>query len=277
MTWNGQLVEAVRNEYVLRMPQLNAATAKSPVDYQSRLPVVPAGWSTQNLGSGFFKLTAPGASQAALTTWARQQGANYIEDRGQPGRQILRDAQRPAVCKRRQLGVFTNRRARGLPWKGEMLFDTADVNSMMSDGTFLSVVLHEMAHALGFGAVWQQFGLMQGAGTANPIYVGANALREYRTLFGEPRATGVPLETTGGQRTANSHWSERFLVNELMAGFIERPGEPHCRRNRRGLAGSGGGGDTVCVRLLGGPAVARRAGAGCPGARLTAGGIREFL
>ena len=114
--------------------------------------------------------------------------------------------------------------ARGLPWKGEMVFDTADVNSMMSDGTFLSVVLHEMAHALGFGAVWQQFGLVQGAGTANPIYVGANALREYRTLFGEPRATGVPLETTGGQGTADSHWSERFLVNELMTGFIERPG-----------------------------------------------------
>jgi hypothetical protein len=128
--------------------------------------------------------------------------------------------------------------AHGLQWKGEMLFDTADV---------------------------------QGAGKANLICVGANALREYRTLFGEPRATGVPLETTGGQRTANSHWSESFLVNELMAGFIERPGEPHCRRNRRGLAGSGGGGDAACVRILGGPAAARRAGAGCSGSRLTAG------
>ena len=116
--------------------------------------------------------------------------------------------------------------ARGLPWKGEMQFDTADVPATMADGTFLSTILHEMAHSLGFGSVWQQFGLVKGVGTTSPIYVGANALREYRTLFGAPRATGVPVEATGGAGTAGGHWSERILVNELMTGFAERAGVP---------------------------------------------------
>ncbi|MFM8954091.1 MAG: S8 family serine peptidase [Planctomycetaceae bacterium] len=113
---------------------------------------------------------------------------------------------------------------RGLPWKGEMVFDTADIQAMASDGTFLGVVLHEMAHALGFGAIWQQFGLVQGAGTTNPLYVGTNALREYRSLFGVPNARGVPLETAGGAGTAGSHWSEAVFVNELMTGFVEAAG-----------------------------------------------------
>lgn len=77
--WNGQMVDAVRNEYVLRMPQTNAATAKSPLDYQSRTPVVQTGWSVQSLGSGFFRLSAPGASVTTVTSWAQRQGAQSID------------------------------------------------------------------------------------------------------------------------------------------------------------------------------------------------------
>lgn len=76
--WNGKLVEAVRNEYVLRMPQLNAATAKSLVDYQCRTPAVQQGWTLKPLGSGFFKLTAPGVSQTTLTAWARTNGVPSV-------------------------------------------------------------------------------------------------------------------------------------------------------------------------------------------------------
>lgn len=113
---------------------------------------------------------------------------------------------------------------RGLPWKGEVVVDTADLSAMASDGRLFGVVLHEMAHAMGFGTIWQQFGLLQGAGTANPLYVGANALREYRSLFNARNATGVPLETTGGPGTADSHWRETLFVNELMTGYVEQAG-----------------------------------------------------
>lgn len=77
--WNGQQVNAVRNEYVVRMPQTNAAVARSPLDYACKVPTIQSGWSVQPLGAGFFKLTAPGATQASLTTWASRNGVQSID------------------------------------------------------------------------------------------------------------------------------------------------------------------------------------------------------
>jgi len=114
--------------------------------------------------------------------------------------------------------------AKGLPWKGEMFFDSADIVSMETDGTFKDVILHEMGHVLGFGTLWTNFGYLQGGGTANPTYVGVNALREYRSIFGLPNAAGVPVENTGGQGTADAHWRESVFVTELMTGYAEMPG-----------------------------------------------------
>lgn len=113
---------------------------------------------------------------------------------------------------------------RGLPWKGAMVFDTDDLPAMQRDGTLYSVILHEMAHVLGFGSLWQQFGLVRNAGGADPIYVGANALAQYRSIFGLPQASGVPVEATGGQGTAGAHWRESVMVTELMTGFSEPAG-----------------------------------------------------
>ena len=112
----------------------------------------------------------------------------------------------------------------GLPWKGEMFFDSADIASMEADGTFKDVILHEMAHVLGFGTLWTQFGFLRNAGTTNPTYIGANALREYRSIFGVPTAPGVPVENTGGQGTADGHWRETVFVTELMTGYAESAG-----------------------------------------------------
>lgn len=113
--------------------------------------------------------------------------------------------------------------AKGLPWQGVMQFDFADLAMMERDGTLNSVILHEMGHVLGFGSLWQRFGLVTGAGTVNPQYVGPNAGREYRGTFGY--ATGyVPVENTGGQGTYGAHWRESVLVNELMTGYAESVG-----------------------------------------------------
>jgi subtilisin family serine protease len=114
--------------------------------------------------------------------------------------------------------------AGGLPWKGVMFFDSADIARMEADGTFRDVILHEMGHVLGFGTLWSRFGLVRGAGGTNPTYVGTNALREYRSIFGLPNATGVPVENSGGQGTADSHWRETVFVTELMTGYAEPAG-----------------------------------------------------
>lgn len=114
--------------------------------------------------------------------------------------------------------------AKGLPWKGEMFFDTADVAELERGGTLVDVILHEMGHVLGFGTLWGRFGLLQGAGTANPLYVGVNALREYKSIFAVPSAAGVPVANSGGAGTADVHWRETIFVTELMTDYVEAAG-----------------------------------------------------
>jgi hypothetical protein len=111
-----------------------------------------------------------------------------------------------------------------LPYTGSMEFDSADLAMMQADGTFEGVILHEMAHVIGIGSLWQSKGLLQNIYTTNPIYVGANALREYRQLAGNQAATGVPVENTGGPGTALGHWRESVFATELMTGYAEAAG-----------------------------------------------------
>jgi len=111
-----------------------------------------------------------------------------------------------------------------LPYTGSMEFDSADLAMMETDGTFEGVILHEMGHVIGIGSLWQSKGLLQNIFTNNPIYVGANALREYRQLAGNQTATGVPVENTGGPGTALGHWRESVFTTELMTGYAEDGG-----------------------------------------------------
>jgi hypothetical protein len=67
---------------------------------------------------------------------------------------------------------------------------------------------------MGFGTAWNRQGLSQGSS-----FVGANAVREYNAVFGQA-ASGVPLETQGGQGTAGSHWEKNAFGPELMTGFL---------------------------------------------------------
>jgi len=103
-----------------------------------------------------------------------------------------------------------------LPTHGIMQFDSADITSMVNNGTFMDVVLHEMGHVLGIGTLWSTMGLKSTFTTYN----GAGALEAFRQLSGNPGAGTVPLESTGGTGTAGVHWSDSVFGNELMTGFI---------------------------------------------------------
>ena len=111
-----------------------------------------------------------------------------------------------------------------LPYTGVMRFDSADLAMMEADGTFKNVIIHEMGHVLGIGTLWNGKNLLDVTDPANPLYVGANGLREYRTLAGAPNATGVPVENTGGAGTAGSHWRETIFKTEMMTGSAEPGG-----------------------------------------------------
>ncbi len=113
-----------------------------------------------------------------------------------------------------------------------MQFDNADLANMVADGTLQDVIKHEMAHAMGFGSLWTQNGLLT---TINGVtnYTGTYALQKYRVESGNRLAFFVPIEQQGGGGTALAHWedgdttfSKRATQNssELMIGSIG-PGE----------------------------------------------------
>jgi hypothetical protein len=120
-----------------------------------------------------------------------------------------------------QAGPTALRPNGGLPYLGEMEFDSADVASMVANGSFANVIIHEMGHVIGLGTLWNFGGrnLVQGLGTNNPTYVGANAVREYG-IIANISATSVPVENTGGEGTAGGHWRESVFGNELMTGYL---------------------------------------------------------
>jgi hypothetical protein len=86
--------------------------------------------------------------------------------------------------------------------------------------------------------MWQQKGLTKnfgnGTSESDPIYVGANALREYNRAFGLSGAS-IPVEnrkttptgtTTGapGDGSYAIHWRESVVTNEVMTSVVESAG-----------------------------------------------------
>jgi subtilisin-like proprotein convertase family protein len=116
-----------------------------------------------------------------------------------------------------------------LPAAGVMEFDSADLLTMEADGSLVSVITHEMGHVLGFGTIWDELALRQGAGTVNPTFTGASAMREFAALSGAAATRAVPLANVGGPGTRDGHWRESVLGNELMTGFLDEGPNPLSR------------------------------------------------
>jgi hypothetical protein len=120
-----------------------------------------------------------------------------------------------------QAGPRFFREDSGLPAVGLMEFDTADVAGLEANGGLLNTIIHEMGHVLGIGTLWENLGLLQGAGTFNPVFVGENAAREFGALIGNDGPLPVPVENRGGPGTADGHFRELLFANELMTGFLD--------------------------------------------------------
>jgi hypothetical protein len=192
----------------------------------------PTGTTTTPSASGFqITLNMTGLTTAEQTIF-QQAAARWSQVitgdlpnatyHGQTVDDLLIDASAPTIDGvggiLGQSGPDAFRAGSDLPIHGIMEFDSADMASMVSSGLLYSVVLHEMGHILGIGTLWEDEGLLSGAGTSNPIFTGANATAQYNQIFGT-NARGVPVEATGGEGTADSHWRETVFTNELMTGW----------------------------------------------------------
>ncbi len=118
--------------------------------------------------------------------------------------------------------------------EGGMQFDSADLLSMETGNTLEAVILHEMAHVIGFGTLWDYNGLYDGSGN----YTGFYGVSAYQTEFGQAGAASIPVELSGGAGTAGGHWDESYgggsntgitnpdgidMRHELMTGWLNAP------------------------------------------------------
>ena len=117
-----------------------------------------------------------------------------------------------------------------LPAVSLVTLDADDVESFTTTD-LRGVVLHEIAHALGFGTRWEDLGLLASPSVdedGEPIspvpdthFNGSEAIAAFDAAGGASY-TGekVPVENMGGSGTADAHWRNSvFGVRELMNGY----------------------------------------------------------
>ena len=105
------------------------------------------------------------------------------------------------------LTLGSSRRNFAVALRSQMTFDLDDFPSMTADGILVTVIAHEMGHALGFGPLFDGndlIGPLNGFGQTEYIN-GEYALMGYRRDISNPVASFVPLEQRGGAGT--SAWS----------------------------------------------------------------------
>ena len=117
-----------------------------------------------------------------------------------------------------------------LPCVSAIMVDEDDARGI-SAAALGDIVVHEMAHALGFGAIWDLKDLLRDPSldeNGRPIspapdthFGGPKAIAAFDDAGGEEYADEkVPVENEGGSGTADAHWrSSVFGGGELMTGY----------------------------------------------------------
>ena len=119
-----------------------------------------------------------------------------------------------------------------LPAVGVMFFDIADLDSMEVNGQLDDTILHEMAHVIGFGTLWEHLSLLRDPArtgrTANTHFTGAAAKAAFDEIRGNNYTDSefVPVEHLGGEGVWNGHWRELVFRSELMTPFPDRGPNP---------------------------------------------------
>ncbi len=122
-------------------------------------------------------------------------------------------------------GSCISRGSGGFSSVGAMEFDQADLVNLQLSNRLLPVILHEMGHVLGITKfTWQPNGLLTDAGTADPIFTGAAANAVWPTFALGYAGRPVPVHNADGAQSADSHWRESVLGDELMTPFVEPSG-----------------------------------------------------
>ncbi|MDE2752487.1 MAG: hypothetical protein OXI83_07935, partial [Gemmatimonadota bacterium] len=115
-----------------------------------------------------------------------------------------------------------------LPVVGVMFFDLGDMDGLESVGHLEGTILHEMAHVIGFGTLWDHLGLLEnpasGFGGQDTRFAGDSAVAAWGRIRGDtyPDDELVPVQHQGGEGVWNGHWRELVFRSELMTPFPDR-------------------------------------------------------
>jgi hypothetical protein len=118
-----------------------------------------------------------------------------------------------------------------LPVQGYMELNTNFLPQLEQNGQLNAVILHEMAHVLGFGTMWNYNGLpgqpfnhlLDGNPGTDPTFNGLTARAAFYAAMGAGAYTGTAVPVEGlpyGPGTAYSHWRKTVFGTELMTGFV---------------------------------------------------------
>ena len=110
-----------------------------------------------------------------------------------------------------------------LPILGRMRFDVADFDRVEQTGDLFELILHEMAHVLGLGTLWERHGLLRNP-TTGPFprdthFAGRAAIAAFDEAGGTAYTGGgkVPVEnSTGSSGSDNGHWRASVFGDELL-------------------------------------------------------------
>ena len=122
------------------------------------------------------------------------------------------------------------RQEAALPVVGAMRFDIEDLDELEEGRHLDGVILHEMAHVMGFGTVWAYQGLLEDpvdpnnqTGNEDPHFVGDSAIQAFLEVGGDEYTGGepVPAANRGGPGSVNAHWREFVFDTELMSPYLD--------------------------------------------------------
>lgn len=123
-----------------------------------------------------------------------------------------------------QAGVTNARNDDLFPTEGMLRVDTADARSLLANGAYAKVVVHEVFHSMGFGSFWAYVpnGPFQRQPSGAILAVGENTLLAYRTIYPglASRWGHPPLEDVGSAGSVSSHWKDAVFGRELMTSRI---------------------------------------------------------
>jgi hypothetical protein len=78
LEWQGHQIEALRDSYIVQMPETSAAAATGAPEYRSVETAIVAGWLSRPIGGGFYEVAAPGSSVEEVSNWAKAIGAESL-------------------------------------------------------------------------------------------------------------------------------------------------------------------------------------------------------